>query len=967
VETQKKLPSVFENLVMRRFEILKQLDTKTRNRLRAILSDPEGNAISRLTRLRGELPTSKAEALDALLNSQFLGRAARKSVPFPKKPPFGDTLQVQNMFSLTEILELLEKSALTHHIRLTQLAEALYLIDAAYADKDLTSCRTHIISAIDSHGWSHAILRRIMLVRENLPEGVEDKLIEDLVQQANLKEVAVASLAHTYSIEQSFLTIKRSVLNVVDRGVINRYSRTISRISVQPFAKDEDDLAIVLSEAEKCSLIDAIILAKFNSHLFSLDNYPNLAKVTRNLGRSELFPKLAGSFEASASENEHVFFKQSSAWLEYELVRKYRILLDNYYDASRDDVGNLPYVLQSSLREWVGDATLSDLVSNNQFTKHSCVELAALEISGTATRSAIFNFWLHESGGEVGFETGDLLTLMGITRDLARTIPIKATRTAAKLAKDKLVRLILLLLLGKRSKNELDYFNLRKLLEETTLAQHNGSLVKMVRFYESTHPYVAEYIYDIATEDFIAKLTKLAPHRKDIPEIRASLHEWMASFTKDDHYLQRARTVRIDHQLNRVRNEIDDHRIYVDPSRFSSWIEDEMMLELNGALTSTGSGKKGVSFSCDETLLSLVMSQCYNAFCSNSVFGIASYIGRRIRHGTFHGHLYSSVINSLEKNSKFHPLFRIPQFSTKWNIWKDSYNRAIEEIIRERLHVNSKAKPLGLLQPEVYGPAKQQILAAAVKNISNNFVDTNSIAGIDQTIIDYCWRLAEVDLAGITKYLRAQQSSLKNLKYIEEEVLGGIVGCEYKLADAFYRELELCIDRKLASMFGWFKRPSIVAPKASVSLLFDATVAEVRDTIPDFNPQADDSSGGEIELVGNVYHLVYDSLAVVVANAAKHGDRHRRLRRHFEVIQGKQKKLIVEISSAIRPEHRPEDVAADIERRKNADFHDANLYQGKSGISKLLLLQHTRNDFSLEQYAVVENEVKVRLAYALEH
>ena len=107
-------------------------------------------------------------------------------------------------------------------------------------------------------------------------------------------------------------------------------------------------------------------------------------------------------------------------------------------------------------------------------------------------------------------------------------------------------------------------------MEDLAFKYHEGCLVKLVEAYQFTHPYVAEYIYDISTEDFLAKLNKLAPHRSDITEIRASLHEWMARFTKDDHYLQRARAVRIDHQINRVRNEIDDHRIYVDPSRFSS-------------------------------------------------------------------------------------------------------------------------------------------------------------------------------------------------------------------------------------------------------------------------------------------------------------------------------------------------------------------------------------------------------------
>lgn len=952
---------------MRRFEEIKRLDKKTRNKLRAILSNGEVNAIGGLTQLRGKLGRAQSDALDLILNSPMRLKAVRTSTPFPKNAPFSDTLQTHREVRLDELLSIIEASVIAHKARLNRVANALQMIDAAYAVTNLDLCRKLIVEAIDLDGWSHAILRRIVLIRENLPECEEDDKIEALIQQADLKAVAVASLVHSYSLDQNILTIKRSILNLADRGAINRYSRTIAKLAVQPFARSKEDLAAYLSEVEKCSLIDAVILAKFNSHLFDLEDFPAIEEIATNLGQIELFEQLVATYDLADPESEYAFFKQSSAWLEYEPVRQYRILLDNYYDASRDEVDELPEVLSHTLHAWVGDATLRDLVGRSPFTKHSYHALALLELSGRATRSAIFNFWLHQSEGQIGFEKDDLLTLMGMTRDLARTVPIKAARIAAKLAKDDLVRLILLLLLSKRSKNELDSFHLRKLLEETTVKNHEGSLVKIVKFYEITHPYVSEYIYDIATEDFLAKLNKLAPHRADIPAIRASLHEWMADFTKDDHFLQRARAVRIDHQLNRVRNEIDDHRIYVDPSRFSSWFEDEMMIELSGALTSTGSGKKGVSVNCDETILSLIVTQCYSAFCSNAVFGIASYIGRRIRHGTFHGHLYSSVINSIEKNGKFQSLFRTPQFSVKWSAWKSTYNKAIEEIIRDRLHVYSKAKPLGLLQPESYGPGKLEILSAAVKNISTYYVETTSITGIDQTIIDYCWRFAESDLVAVTRYLRAQQTPLKNLPFLTSEVLPAALPADLKLADAFLRELELSIDRKLASMFGWFKRPSIVAPKASVSLLFDATVAEVKDTIPDFNPQGDDCSDGEIELVGGVYHLVYDSLAVVVANAAKHGDRNRSVRRRFEIRPGKEKRLIVEISSSIRPTDDPEEVSAVIERRKKADFHDANLYQGKSGISKLMLLAYTRQDFALEQYEVVGNEVKVRLVYALEH
>lgn len=952
---------------MRRFEEIKRLDKKTRNKLRAILSNGEVNAIGSLAQLRGKLGKNQSDSLELVLKSSIPLKAVRTSPPFPKFPPFVDTLQVHREMGLNELLSVVEVSVVTHRTRLTRLAKSLQKIDAFYAARDISACRDCIVETIETDGWSHALLRRVILLRENLAKGTVDSRIEELVQQAGIKGVAVASLIHAYSLDQNILTIKRSILNIPDRGVINRYTKTISRLTVQPFATSKEDLADFLSEVEKCSLIDAIILAKFNSHLFAADDFPAIAEIINILGPTRLFEPLIATYDPEGKESEYAFFKQSSAWLEYEPVRRYRILVDSYYDASREEVNLLPADLQQSLHDWVGGTTLHDLVGDLQFTKHAYPALAKIELSGTTTRSALFNYWLDESDGQIGFEKEDLLTLMGLTRDLARTVPIKAVRTAAKLAKDGLVRLILLLLLAKRSKNELDSFLLRKLLEEFAFKYHDGCLVKLVKSYEVSHPYVAEYIYDIATEDFLAKLNKLAPHRADIPEIRASLHEWMAEFTKDEHYLQRARTVRIDHQINRVRNEIDDHRIYVDPSRFSSWIEDEMMLELNSALTSTGSGKKGVSVTCDETVLSLIMTQSYNAFCSNAVFGIASYLGRRIRHGTFHGHLYSSVINPIEKAEKFQPLLANPQFAAKWICWKDTYNRAVEMIIAERLHVHSKTKPLGVLTPETYGPSKHEVLAAAVKNISNNYVETTSTVGIDQTIIDYCWRLAELDLVAVTRYLRVQQAPLKNEPFLNEELVPAAAPADAKLAEAFRRELELSIDRKLSAMFGWFKRPSIVAPKASVSLLFAATVAEVKDTIPDFDPQAADSSKEEIELVGDFYHLVYDSLAIVVRNAAKYADRSRPLRRNFEIVPGKGKRLVVNISSSIKPTDDPERVSADIEERKMADFQDANMYDKKSGISKLLLLASNRPEFTLDQYEVIGSEVQVRLIYALNH
>lgn len=541
---------------MRRSEALKQLDKKSRNKLRAILSNGDVNAINSLGQLRRTLNTRQLDALEVVLNSSAPIKTAHKSVPFPKTPPFMDKLHQPRRASLEELLSLIENRAAGFRERLISVAESFYEIDEAYAAGDIHSCQHRINNSIKVDGWSHAILRRIVLIRENLSLGKENATIENLVQQADLKLIVVSSLVYLYARDQNYLMIRRAILNLADRGMINRYSRTMSRLAVQPFARSREELVELLSEAENCSLIDAVILAKFNSHLFRIDDFKVIAEVANKLGNINLFEKLVATYDTSDPESEYEFFKQSCTWLEYEPIRQYRLLLDNYYDTSSKEIISLPEQFVSSLRDWVGDVKLSDLVGEVAFTNHSYKNLAKLELSGKVTRAAIFNYWLYHSDGQIVFDRNDLFKLMGLTCDLPRTIPINAVRNAAKLAKDSLVKLILLLLLAKRSKNEHDSFLLRKLLEDVTIEKYDGNLVKLVEAYEDTHPYVSEYIYEIATEDFLAKLNKLAPHRADIPEVRASLHEWMARFTKDEHFLERARTVRIDHQLNRVRNEI---------------------------------------------------------------------------------------------------------------------------------------------------------------------------------------------------------------------------------------------------------------------------------------------------------------------------------------------------------------------------------------------------------------------------
>ena len=931
------------------------------------MAEGGSGAISKLSKLRNALGVEQALALENILLSTARIPGAVPFLPFPKSPSFKDHLRTPDPKTLELLLGLINRTVRLNRAKLLAQIRSLHEIDNVFAKQNLIIDAKILSDHIAKFGWSHGVLRRIILLRENLEEDSDE--VEAMLFLAGLKSnnAVVTTAIQAFDAEQNYLTIKRATLNIPDRGNLNWMSRSASRLIFQPFAEDEHDFFDFLSDLYRSSLLDGITLINFNKHLFDSKRFPEIEAACEILESGNALDGILQNYLHDEFDAEYRFLQQSGVWLEYPLVRRYRILVDSFFDASRTITGALHPSLQMELEDWVGLPTISTIANEKKITAHAHDGFSNLESNGKVTRSAVFNMWLYSTDGQIDIDRDALLHLMGITRDLNRTIPINATRTLIKLSNVEQVKLILLLLLAKRSKNEKDHYLLRRLLERLSIELYEGSLVKLVSSYQKDFSEISEYIYEIATEDFLAKCNRIAPHLSDITEIRAKLHEWAAKYTGNDYYLERARAVRIDYQLNRVRNEIDDHRIYVDPSRFSSWIGDEIMLDLGGALTIVGQGKKNSTINSDDALISSLVQQAYTAFCSNSVFGIASYIGRRIRHGTFRGHLYSGVVNHSESLTQFKILRKDPAFLSRWLRWKELFDNEVKQIINDRLHVLSKQKPHGLLNPDNYTPHKNEILAASVRAINAAYLENRTTEGLDQIILDYCWRLAESDLQIIASYLKSKQSAIKKTNELEEIVLS-IDGSKKRLATELKRETVHFIDTRLRTMYGWFKRPSNISPKASLALLYDAVVAEVRDTFPSFNPRTQTSDLDDIELVGGAYHVLYDAFYVVVFNAAKHGDPCMPVRRRFSIsAYGNKKHLEIEVINSLNLKDKPVEVADIVKWRKEVDHSDANSYEQRSGIPKLMLLEETRKEFSVDFLDVVDNDLVVRLSYALDH
>jgi hypothetical protein len=947
---------------------LKKLSFDTRNRLRAVME--AGDQSQRLLeRLRDRLSAKEIAQVEKVIQEYSFGSRGVLPETFPTETQTVENYDRLKNLGLEKEVALTDVLVREDETRIYNVFSQFRELNELILSKAFEKASEKIGEIRSVFGHSSALLRKAAVLRSFSTAHSRLAEVEELLEEAGYGQnnIFLSSLINCYSENQDFLILKRSILNLPNRGRANRYTRDICRIPFHPIAKNEADLSEMIQSGRQSSLIDAVLTIKANEnfvqkHLLRSKALKDLCDHIDSLN-PDLNEIAALYYETGCEEEE--FYRHSSAWLELPSIISYRTLIDHFYDSPDSAYLDRTPAIVQKISCWASPSPLSALREICSITLHEFPALKSLESNGTVTRSALFNYFIHISSEAEQISDDDLLWLMGNTRDLSKTIDAAAVRKLIAAHTSKLAQLVFHFLVAKKSRNERDGFTLRKVFQDVVRKDYAGSIVGFIEAISISSPAVAVYAYEICTEDFIAKLYHIVTSAHETTEIRAALHLWMSRHTGEQSYADRARTLLIDHQLNKIRNEIDDYRIYVDAGRFAEWINDEVMRDLNAVLMSI-EHKSALLDGVDPQIMQ-ILEQCYSAFCSNSIFGIASYLGRRIRHGTFKGHLYFNLI-SVERTEKYSEFLADPLVSAKWARWKSEYEKRVDQIISERLHIESPDKRYGFLKISTATPQKYEALAACAKNIAKEFAESKSTFSVTSIITEYCWRIVENDLREINSYLKNCRIDLVNLSVLED-IKNGLAGSRLALARDFCRDLPRTIDEKLASVYNWFKKPANVSPKASLTLLYKAVIAEVQETFPDFKPEIETSANDEIELVGGAYHVLYDSFYVVVYNAAKHGKNGENLERNFNVVEipGQLAKILeLEMSSIIKDDQTEEFVSERLLVDKN-DILSAQVTEDRSGIRKLYNLEYHHKEFRVCSITCHNRKVKICLIYELEH
>jgi hypothetical protein len=946
---------------------LKKLNLRDRNKVRSILAlREEDKAFALLNNLRQRLSWQDLLQIERVLRSST--SAVELPQLFPREPQTEERFVRLRTISATDQLSILNALIFEHRDVLQEFCLELQTLNELIVAKRIDHADAQIHQITAQFGHSHFILRKAALVK-SFSGDIPTPKIDLMFEAAGLgrNKVICASLVHCYQAEPDYLTLKRSILNLAKQGSANRFTRDISRLPFHPHAKNETDLANLLQSSLQSSLIDACVLVKVNQE--QLTAWHKLGAETVSI--FQLFEETSPTLDQISRmyltevDAEDLFFKHASAWYECGDIVDARFAIDHFYEAPDSNYFEITHTVLARVARWLKEVPIEQLTRGQRLTNHDCEVLAEIENKGLHTRSAAFNYRICSSEGYEAIDEQELFDLMGATRDLSKTSNALSLRNLGNSNSSEWVKLVVFLLVAKRSRNERDDHRLRHIFQNIAISQFDGSVVKLIAAMAKRSSAVAEYAYEICTEDFIAKLSRITESAAQITTVRAELHMWMYERTKRKVFSDRARTILIDHQISRVRNEIDDNRIYVDAGRLSEWIDDELVAELNALF---GSIQKNIqTHTIDSTQLISLIARCYGTFCQNQVFGMASYLGRRIRHGTFKGHLYYSTVTALESKVEFEILMADPGFVVKWTAWKKQFETLIDEIIKDRLHVESSTKKSGFLRIGIEGPDKYEIAVGCAKNIIQEYLTINSTDTAAQILIDYCWRLAEVDLKTFNGWLKNQKITLLNLPLLDE-LKCAVRNQSRGAISSFHRDVVSGVQDKLNGMSAWFKRPPSVSPKASLNLLFRAVVAEVTESFPSFHPSVDDDED-EIELFGGAYHVIYDSFYVAVFNAAKHGKDGGHVTRRFYLENNPHgyQVVICEIASELKDCDTEAEVAEKLKiaHHELQDIENAQIFEGRSGIRKLYQLEQADDCFRIKHINVENRQVSLVFAYEL--
>lgn len=916
--------------------------------------------------------------------------------PLYEHLPFLDDFPIKPT-SHSSILELCEQSLNNevifhckriqkHEDKLSQSIESAIEISKLIAKQSYNNSVDKIRLHINNFGYSLHILRKISVIFQNSDKLTEDnsKFILNELDNYGLSKNNLVTLSIVDSMESQYdyFQLRHNIIDACSNNNLTRFSTTLSSWVFRPILSSNNDIRNFLHEHGNYSLLDAYIFLMIHSQNSQSLQLHGLDKVISRHIKGRLFDLweilcdiLPESILADTEDSKFsdlVFYRNCIAWIENKKISNLRNTLDPLIEDPTQQTPATSSESQRLAKKYFNEVKSIDDICVSPTTYKICLESFATEHAGTITRTAALMHILRSTGSSIHTSHKNLLILLNNTAAVARISSIYELRTLQSANEnDQISRyLISALIYDNPYSTNQDEHLLRRILQDVVMKNFQSNILNFGDYLYHNAPHVAEHFYSICTEDFLSQLFHLLQTTEEVFELRANLHDWYADRFDDEFARKKATTLRLDQKLAKVRGDIDDTRIFVDERRFISWLEDNYLEELSSALRSTTIDENfSVDFSEINDLnaqrhplirVASIMRSCFSQFCTNTQFGVASYIGRRIRHGTLKGHMLTQI-RALINDPKFAPLMNHPSTGSLIRNWENSFISEINNLAKNTLHIESKDHPKGIINTNIFSSNKLDLALLSLKILFNSYKEIGNINLVSKTIHDYCWILLERELVKTRKNIEETKHSIGIISWDSLKR-----GCPEEIkadARAFCKQLNFLVNEKFKAVCDWFTKPANLSPSAQVSTLFDAVLSEVKSHYPNFKPNMHKCGYQDFEIIGLQYHHVYDFFHVVIYNAAEHGNPEGTIQCDIKY-QGKT--LKIRFSSEIAPSSSIESVVESINQRLLENNKNAMIIEGNSGIQKLFQMKNNIAEIQDIIFSHHERTVSFELLFKME-
>ena len=538
----------------------------------------------------------------------------------------------------------------------------------------------------------------------------------------------------------------------------------------------------------------------------------------------------------------------------------------------------------------------------------------------------------------------------GFSRILSET-ELRELREKAEQEDVKVIVFLTMVMLNQKHSTEDLEFEMRFAFQSLIQSDYDSDILAFVDWMHQRTPGLTPAIVDVCDIGFLERLYLLHSSYADVLKTREDICRWAADKLNRRDFIAIADRLALDSKVRTIRGEIDENRILVDPIRYEQWSMDALapMLRKYERVLSVPSARHGDARAGEldrraekaGTLVGndywfrLACEEAFKEFCHNRIFGIDSYLSRRIRHGTLAGTLIVPIQEQLG-GFKNNPNTSLSEEElSELDGALDEYRKAIYFIRDGLLHFRSKDHKHGLLLSySANTPSRARLYSEFREVVVEHFALGYGASELCSLFGDHCWELFTEDLIRVQEELRRYFHS--RIRPIFRRIR------KRRSSNPVVRQLSTELDQTAEHLFTgllrWFTRSEGSTMTVTVRELLNVVIDEVGAYWPNYAKRFRIESGGDEVLFGLTYQNVYDLLSVLYSNIANHGDpdAESQVISEFQMTEADSVSMLrIKVVSGIRQGSTDEQVRDAVFSALAADSErDSMIREGQSGLGK---------------------------------